>query len=138
MTNSDTSSRVSASAQATVVALFRTRDAAENARNRLRTEGVAEERIVFKVLREQTSSVPSTTEAELETLSVDPFFAILGDLKQDYVGQIRNGETLIVVHRVSRDTAADVARVLQYFRPLRVDIVPQSATSKYAGAGPMP
>jgi hypothetical protein len=49
-----------------------------------------------------------------------------------------NGETLIVVHRVSRDTAADVARVLQFFGPLRVDIVPQSATSKYAGAGPMP
>ena len=48
------------SATTTVVGLFRARGQAENARNRLKTEGVAEDRMVLKVLKE-TAPVPPAT-----------------------------------------------------------------------------
>jgi len=51
------------SAATTVVGLFRARGQAENARNRLKTEGVAEDRMALKVLKE-TAPVPPATQLE--------------------------------------------------------------------------
>ena len=81
-TSPDTSNG-SARVETTVVGLFRARGQAENARNRLKTEGVSEDRIVLKVLKE-TAPVPPATQLVLDTLStLDPFFAILGALRHN-------------------------------------------------------
>ena len=122
-------SKESTGQQTTVVGLFRARGQAENARNRLKTEGVSEDRIVLKVLKE-TAPVPPATQLELDTLSsLDPFFAILGVLKHDYVSYIRNGETALMISGLTGDDVKDVARILGFFGPLRVDVIPESADS---------
>jgi len=107
----------------TVVGLFRALGEAENARNRLKTEGVSEDRIVLKLLKE-TAPVPPETQLELYTMSsLDPLFAILGALGHEYVRYIRNGETALMVQGVSPDAVGDVAEILQFFGPLRVDVI---------------
>jgi hypothetical protein len=127
-TSPDTSNG-SARVETTVVGLFRARGQAENARNRLKTEGVSEDRIVLKVLKE-TAPVPPATQLELDTLStLDPFFAILGALGHEYVSYIRNGETALMVHGLTGDEVEDVARILRFFEPLRVDVIPERADS---------
>jgi hypothetical protein len=77
--------------------------------------------MTLKVLKE-TATVPPATQLELDTLStLDPFFAILGGLKHDYVTYIRNGETALMVRGLTGDDVDDVARILGFFQPLRVD-----------------
>jgi hypothetical protein len=66
----------------------------------------------------------------LDTLStLDPFFAILGALRHEYVSYIRNGETALMVHGLTGDEVEDVARILRFFEPLRVDVIPERADS---------
>jgi len=66
------------SATTTVVGLFRARGDAQNARNRLKTEALSsEDRMVLKVLKE-TAPIPPSTQEELDTLSLDPFFGFCG------------------------------------------------------------
>jgi hypothetical protein len=119
----------STSAATTVVGLFRARGDAENARNRLKTEGLSsEDRMMLKVLKE-TAPLPPSTQEELDTLSLDPLFDILGGLRHHYVSSIRNGETALMVPGLTRDAAEDVARILRYFEPLRVDVIPDRTTT---------
>jgi hypothetical protein len=115
--------RESTSHTTTVVGLFRDIGSAENARNRLKTEDLSsEDRMVLKVLKE-TAPPPPTTQEELDTLSLDPLFAILGGLRHHYVRSIHNGETVLIVRKLARDAAEDVARILRFFEPLRVDVI---------------
>lgn len=108
------------SPQTTVIGLFKTSGSADNARNRLKTEGFSEDRIVLKVLKE-TASARAAIPEELETESLSPLFAIWGDL----VSYIRNGETALLVRGLAGNDAEDVARILQFFDPLRVDLIPE-------------
>jgi hypothetical protein len=110
------------SQEKTVVGLFRTSGSADNARNRLKTEGFSEDRMMLKVLKEIAPARTAIPE-ELETESLNPFFAILGDLVQPYVSYIRNGETVLLVRGLANNDAEDVARILQFFDPLRVDLI---------------
>jgi hypothetical protein len=113
-TGSAKMTKTSPDMETTVVGLFRARGQAENARNRLKTEGVSEDRIVLKVLKE-TAPVPPATQLELDTLStLAPFFAILGALGHEYVSYIRNGETALMVHGLTSDEVEDVARILRF------------------------
>jgi hypothetical protein len=111
----------------TVVGLFRARGDAENAHNRLKTEGLSsEDRMVLKVLKE-TAPLPPSTRMELDSLSLDPVFDILEGLRHEYVSCIRNGETALMVRGVTGDTMEDVARILRFFDPLRVDLISEQA-----------
>jgi len=105
-----------------VIGLFRTSGSADNARNRLKTEGFSEDLIMLKVLKEIAPAKTAIPE-ELVTESLNPFVDILGDLLQPYVSYIRNGETVLVVRGLSNNDAEDVARILQFFDPLRVDVI---------------
>ena len=106
----------------TVIGLFRTSGSADNARNRLKTEGFSEDRIMLRVLKE-TAPARTAIPEELATESLNPFFAVLGDLVQPYVSYIRNGETVLLVRGLANNDAEDVARILQFFDPLRVDLI---------------
>jgi hypothetical protein len=114
------------SSERTVVGLFRTSGAADNARNRLKTEGYSEDHIALKVLKE-TAPARSVIPEELETMSLAPLFSIPGELQELYRSNIRNGETLLTVSGLSNDDLEDVARVLQFFDPLRIDVIPTRA-----------
>ena len=84
--------------------------------------------MVLKVHKE-TAPLPPTTQMELDTLSLDPLFDILGGRRHDYVRCIRNGETALMVPGLTRDAAEDVARILWFFDPLRVDVIPGRANA---------
>jgi hypothetical protein len=114
----------SASRERTVIGLFRTSGSADNARNRLKTEGFSEGRMMLKVLKEIAPAKTAIPD-ELATQSLNPFVDVLGDLLQPYVSYIRNGETVLVVRGLSNNDAEDVARILQFFDPLRVDVIPE-------------
>ena len=105
-----------------VIGLFRTSGSADNARNRLKTEGFSEDLIMLKVLKEIAPAKTAIPE-ELVTESLNPFVDILGDLLQPYVSYIRNGETVLVVRGLPNNDAEDVSRILQFFDPLRVDVI---------------
>ena len=105
-----------------VIGLFRTSGSADNARNRLKTEGFSEDLIMLKVLKEIAPAKTAIPE-ELVTESLNPFVDILGDLLQPYVSYIRNGETVLVVRGLTNNDAEDVSRILQFFDPLRVDVI---------------
>jgi hypothetical protein len=77
-----------------VVGVFESEGIAEDARNRLRTEGVPASDIVLKVLKE-IGPIPSTMEPELEASFLGP--VILGNFRESFARYIRNGETLICV-----------------------------------------
>ncbi len=108
------------SQQTTVMGLFKTSGSADNARNRLKTEGFCEDRIVLKVLK-QIASARAAIPEELDTESLSPLLGIWGDL----VSYIRNGETVLLVRGLAGNDAEDVARILQFFDPLRVDLIPE-------------
>jgi len=77
-----------------VVGLFESEGIAEDARNRLKAEGVPASDIVLKVLKE-IGPIPSTMEPELEASFLGP--VILGNFRESFAQYIRNGETLICV-----------------------------------------
>jgi hypothetical protein len=114
------------SSERTVVGLFRTSGAADNARNRLKTEGYSENRIALKVLKE-TAPARTAIPEELETMSLAPVFSIPGELHQLYLSTIRNGETVLTVGGLNNDGVEDVERILQFFEPLRIDVIPKRA-----------
>ena len=114
------------SSERTVVGLFRTSGAADNARNRLKTEGYSEDRIALKVLKE-TASARAAIPEELETMSLAPVFFIPGELQELYLSSIRNGETVLTVGGLINDGVEDVERILQFFEPLRIDVIPKRA-----------
>jgi hypothetical protein len=84
--------------------------------------------MMLKVLKE-TAPARTAIPEELETEDLNPFFAILGDLVQPYVSYIRNGETVLMIRGVTRDDAEDVARILRFFDPLRVDTISEHANA---------
>ncbi len=105
-----------------VVGLFPTRGDAENASSRVVSEGAAQDDVVVQTLRD-TAPVPDAMDPELKTLSLDPFFWFLGDLKDDYVGELVNGETAVCVMVHSAEEEEGTVATLRMFEPKRIDVV---------------
>jgi hypothetical protein len=101
-----------------IMGLFHSKGIAEDACNRLRTEGVPDRHVALHVLHD-TAPVPPVVDAELAALTVDPM--IWGNVRENYVDYIKNGETVVLV-RVESDLEAEVAAdVLRMFEPLVVE-----------------
>jgi hypothetical protein len=102
-----------------VVALFESKGTAEDACNRLRTEGVPDADISLLLLRE-TAPLPAAVEPAIEALSVDPL--VVGDVRHSFAPYIRNGETALFV-RAHSEAEIDlaVATVRQY-SPMRIRV----------------
>ena len=77
-----------------VVALFQSSGIAEDARNRLKSDGVLGSEIALNVLN-STGPIPPTVADELEALSVDPL--VWGNVRETFASSIRNGETAVLV-----------------------------------------
>jgi hypothetical protein len=103
------------------VGLFESKGIAEDACNRLRTEGVAADDIMLLLLRE-TAPLPATVEPELAALSVDPL--ILGNVRNTFAPFIRNGETAVFVRTRVEDEVDLAVGTMQQFAPVRIEVVP--------------
>ena len=103
-----------------VVVLFESKGIAEDACNRLRTEGIPLSDISLLMLRE-TAPLPAAVTPEIEALSVDPL--IIGDVRAGFAPFIRNGETAVFVRgnsEVEIDRAIDTIR---QYSPIRIRVV---------------
>lgn len=107
-------------AQKFVVALFESKGIAEDACNRLRTEGVPAEEISLLVLHE-TAPVPAAVTPELEGLSVDPM--IVGDVRENYAPFIHNGETAVFVRAHSEEAVDFAVDTVRHYSPVRIRVV---------------
>src|SRR5665213_804502 len=103
-----------------VIGLFRSSGIAQDACNRLRTEGVPDSAVFLKVLRE-ISPVSATMDDELAALSVDPM--VWGDVRDSYVDYIHNGETVVLVRAETPDEIELASDVLRMFEPLVVELL---------------
>jgi hypothetical protein len=104
-----------------VVGVFQSEGIAEDARNRLTTEGVPASDLVLKVLKE-IGPVPSTMEPELEAAFLGP--VILGNFREDFAHYIRNGETLLCVQAPTNERVELAVDTLKQYAPIEVKVVP--------------
>ena len=112
-----------------VVALFESKGTAEDACNRLRTEGVPPGDISLMLLRE-TAPLPAAVEPVVEGLSVDPL--VVGDVRNTFAPFIRNGETAVFV-RAHNEAEIDLAvDTMRQYAPLRIRV---AATGEGAPIG---
>jgi hypothetical protein len=105
-------------AEEIIVGLFESKGIAEDACNRLRTEGVPDRQVALKVLHD-IGPVPQVVDAELAALTVDPL--VWGDVRDNYVNYIKNGETAVLVQALDPDEAELAVNVLRMFEPLVVE-----------------
>ena len=104
-----------------VVGLFESKGIAEDAVNRLKTEGVPAREISLRVLHETTAGVPATMTPEIEALEVDPF--VIGDVRESYAPYIHNGETALFV-RTRDEAEVDLAvATIRLFAPVKIRVV---------------
>ena len=109
-----------------VVGLFESEGIAEDACNRLKTEGVPAGDIVLKVLKE-IGPIPSTMEPELEAGFLGP--VILGSFRESFARYIRNGETLVCVQALTDQRIEAAVDTLKQYAPLEVKVVPSEEIS---------
>jgi hypothetical protein len=102
-----------------VAGLFQSRGTAEDACNRLRTEGVPDDKVSIKTLKE-TGPVPETVQAELDALSIDPL--LLGDVRRTFVDHIRNGETVVLVAAGSVVESDFAENTLNQYSPIAIKV----------------
>ncbi|MBO0735431.1 MAG: SPOR domain-containing protein [Alphaproteobacteria bacterium] len=104
-----------------VVGLFESRSLAEDARNRLKVEGIPTSDMALRVLN-PTGAIPSTMEPELDALSVDPL--VFGNVRETFAKFIRNGETVVIVLAPTDEEVELAAYVLRLYAPVALDTMP--------------
>jgi hypothetical protein len=104
-----------------VIGLFPSRGIAEDACNRLRTEGVPARNIALTVLR-QTAPVRAvgTVQDELAALDVDPL--VVGNAWDGFAPYIRNGETAVFVRAYSEADVELAAGTIRQYAPIRIEV----------------
>jgi hypothetical protein len=106
-----------------VVGVFESEGIAEDACNRLQTEGVPATDILRKVLKE-IAPPPETMEPELAAGFLGPF--ILGNFRESFARHIRNGETLVCVQASTDERVKMAVDVLKLYTPIEVKVVQAS------------
>jgi hypothetical protein len=104
-----------------VVALFESKGIAEDACNRLKTEGVPAHNITLLLLHETAAPASATMQPELEGLSVDP--QVVGDVRRTYARFIRNGETAVFVRADSEADREFAIDTISLYEPIKIRVV---------------
>ena len=104
-----------------VVGVFQSEGIAEDARNRLKTEGVPDGDIVLKVLKE-IGPIPEVMEPELDAGFLGPI--MLGNFREDFAHYIRNGETLLCVQASTDERVELAVDTVKQYAPIEIKVVP--------------
>jgi hypothetical protein len=102
-----------------VVGLFASKGIAEDACNRLRTEGVPVRDISLMLLRE-TAPAPASVQTELDALAVDPL--VIGNARESFAPYIHNGETAVFVRAQSEADVDLAASTIRQYSPMRIQV----------------
>ncbi|HEX2151647.1 MAG TPA: hypothetical protein VHG31_06595 [Stellaceae bacterium] len=104
-----------------VVGLFSSKGIAEDACNRLRTEGVPAHDIALLMLRQTApASEVETVQDELAALSVDPL--VIGNTRDTFAPYIRNGETAVFVRAHSEADVELASGTIRQYAPIRIEV----------------
>jgi hypothetical protein len=104
-----------------VVGLFPSKGIAEDACNRLRTEGVPAQDIALLMLRQTApASEVETVQDELAALSVDPL--VIGNARDSFAPYIRNGETAVFVRAHSEADVELATGTIRQYAPIRIEV----------------
>ncbi len=103
-----------------VVGVFQSEGIAEDARNRLRTEGVPDSDVALKLLKE-IGPIPEVLEPELDAGFLGPI--ILGDFRESFAHHIHNGETIVCVHAATPEAVEFASDILKLYAPMEVKVV---------------
>ena len=103
-----------------VVGVFQSEGIAEDARHRLHTEGIPNDDIALKILKE-IGPIPSTMEPELDASFLGPI--ILGNFRESFAHHIHNGETMICVHAPTDEQVELAVDTLKLYAPVEVKVV---------------
>lgn len=110
-----------------VVGLYESRGYAQDAHNRLHTEGVPWSEMALIVIHDIAPLPEHIRKEELAALAVSPL--VLGDVENTFAQYIKNGETAVIV---SAPTAVDVefaTDILSLYDPLAIEVLtPQQTT----------
>ena len=104
-----------------VVGLYESRGYAQDAYNRLYTEGMPWSEMALVVIHDIAPLPEHTRKGELAALSVSPL--VLGDVENTFAQYIKNGETAVIV---SAPTAIDVefvTDILSLYEPLGIEVL---------------
>jgi hypothetical protein len=104
-----------------VVGLYESKGYAQDARNRLHTEGMPYEETSLVVIHDIAAVPASTAQTELAALSVDPL--ILGDVEKTFARFIKNGETALIVSAATDIDVEFVTDILTLYDPLSVEVI---------------
>jgi hypothetical protein len=104
-----------------VVGLYESKGYAQDARNRLHTEGVPFSETSLVVLHDIAPVPAATAETELAALSVDPL--VLGDVEKTFARFIKNGETALIVSAATDVDVEFVTDILTLYDPLAVELM---------------
>jgi hypothetical protein len=103
-----------------VVGLYESRGSAQDAHNRLHTEGMEWSEMALVVIHD-TAALPEHTREEESALLVSSL--VLGDVESAFAQHIKNGETAVIV---SAPTAVDVefaTDILSLYEPLAIEVL---------------
>jgi hypothetical protein len=104
-----------------VVGLFPSKGIAEDACNRLRTEGMPAQDIALLMLRQTAPAREvETVQDELAALSVDPL--VLGNARDSFATYIRNGETAVFVRAHSEADVELASGTIRQYAPIRIEV----------------
>jgi len=106
-----------------VIGLFRSSGIAEDACNRLKTEGIPSSRIARRVLGAIAPVLPSAA-PELDALAADTL--ILGNVRESLTGFVHNGETAVFVRTVTDREVEFVVDTLRQYPPITINVLPLS------------
>lgn len=104
-----------------VVGLYESKGYAQDARNRLHTEGVPHSDMSLVVIHDIAAPVPASTQSELAGLSVSPL--ILGDVEKTFARFIKNGETAVIVTAATPVDVEFVTDILSLYDPLAIEVL---------------
>jgi hypothetical protein len=103
-----------------VVGLFESKGYAQDARNRLHTEGVPHSDMSLVVIHD-IAPVPSSMQSELAALSVSPL--ILGDVEKTFTSYIKNGETAVIVNAATPADVEFASQIMALYDPLAIELL---------------
>jgi hypothetical protein len=104
-----------------VVALYESKGYAQDARNRLHTEGMPHSDMSLVVMHD-VAPVPETTHRqEPAALAVSPL--VLGDVERTFARFIRNGETALIVNAPTEIDIEFVTDIVTLYDPLAVEVL---------------
>ena len=104
-----------------VIGLYESRCYAQDAHNRLHTEGMEWSEMALVVLHDIAALPDHTRKEELAALSVSPL--VLGDVENTFAQYIKNGETAVIVNAPTAVDVEFVTDILSLYEPLAIEVL---------------